>query len=63
MKPGKFPRSVREAFGSYARLELHEPTPPWRKAIKTVTNVVAYLAASVLAGGAFGGLLTFVERL
>ena len=63
MRPATFPRTIRQALGPYARLELHKPTSRWRIAVRVLLNGTAYFVAAVLAGSAFRSLLTFVERL
>lgn len=62
-KPVIAPRSVREAFGPYARLELHEPPSRWRTLGRNVAGAVLSFAAAVLLGAAFGWLLTIWPRL
>lgn len=59
-KPAIAPRSVREALGPYARLELYEkPLPWWRLVWAYVWRVIV----AVIGGVAFGGLLALVERI
>ena len=62
-KPAIAARSLRQAFGPYARLELIEPTPRWRIAGRALVKGSAYFVAAVLIGAAFGSFLAFVERL
>lgn len=63
MKPATFPRTIRQALGPYARLELHKPTSRWRIAGRALVKGCAYFVVAVLAGAAFGYFLAFVERL
>lgn len=58
-KPAIAPRSVREALGPYARLELYEKPSAWR----LVWAYVWRISIAVAGGVAFGGLLALVERI
>lgn len=58
-KPAIAPRSVREAFGPYARLELHRPAPAWRR----VVRALMMFATAIVLGAAFGWLLTLWPRM
>lgn len=58
-KPAIAARSVREALGPYARLELYEKPSAWRLVWAYVWRVIV----AVIGGAAFGGLLALVEKL
>jgi hypothetical protein len=61
--PASFPRTIRQALGPHARLDLHTPTPRWRSAVRVIVKGAAYFVAAGLSGAALGFFLAFVERL
>lgn len=63
-KPAIAPRSVREAFGPYARLEQQRELRFKRQgAIYNVVGALLSFAAAVVLGVAFGWLMTLWPRL